>query len=218
VADRLRRMRRRLADLGTGLVDALVRDNRVLPPVLAVLGLFLIAWVLAGAFMGETGQKTVAHKSGLAQSDNPGASPATPGVQNRDVNSYAAYRSKDPFREILAPEETTTSRPTTPPERTTPETTTGPRRTPRGPGAANKDTDADGIPDRRERKIGSNPNNPDTDGDGIPDGSDNDTNAGGRPRTGGATPGTPPTGRGAKSPPNNRNDDLLNSGGTLPLP
>ena len=201
------------------VVDAFVRDNRVLPPVLAVLVLFIIAWILAGAFMGETGQKTVAHKSDLAQSDNPGANPVSPGVENRDVNSYAAYRSKDPFREILAPEETTGS--TTPPESTTPETTTGPRPTPGGPGAASRDTDADGIPDRRERNIGSDPNNPDTDGDGIPDGADDDTS--GRPDTGGtgpgsgATPGTGPAGRGANRPPG-RNDDLLNSGGTLPPP
>ncbi len=199
------------------LLDAFVRDNRVLPPVLAVLALFIIAWILAGAFMGESGQKTVAHKSDLAQSDNPGANPVTPGVENRDVNSYAAYRSKDPFREILAPENTTGS---TTPETTTPETTTGPGRTPGGPRAANMDTDADGIPDRRERKIGSDPNNPDTDGDGIPDGSDNDTK--GRPDTGGAgtgpgaTPGKGQAGPGANRPPGR--DDLLNSGGTLPPP
>ena len=230
MADRLRQTGHRLADLGAGLVNAFVRDNRVLPPVLAVLALFIIAWILAGAFMGKTDQKPVAHKadlaqSNLAQSDN--ASPAgdspSPGVENRDVNSYAAYRSKDPFRELLAPEETTTDQPATTPEN---ETTTP--RTPGGPGAANRDTDADGIPDRRERNIGSDPNNPDTDGDGTPDGSDNDTNAGGRPGAGGAgtgagagsgtTPGTGPAGPGTDRPPNNRRDDLLNSGGILPLP
>ena len=56
-----------MADLGSTLVDAFVRDNRVLPPVLAVLALFIIAWILAGAFMGEPDQETVAHKADLAQ-------------------------------------------------------------------------------------------------------------------------------------------------------
>jgi hypothetical protein len=230
VADRLRRIGGRLADLVTDLVDAFVRDNRVLPPVLAVLALFIIAWILAGALMGGTDQKPVAHRADLAQSDlaqsdngGPGGNPVSPGVENRDVNSYAAYRSKDPFRELLAPEETTTDQPATTPD----DGTTTPR-PPGGPGAANKDTDGDGVPDRRERNVGSDPNNPDTDGDGIPDGSDDDTNAGGRPGAGGAgtgagtgagaTPGTGPAGPGKDRPPSNRRDDLLNSGGILPLP
>jgi hypothetical protein len=207
VADRLRR-------IGADLVDAFVRDNRVLPPVLAVLGLFIIAWVLAGALMGGTDQKPVAHRADLAQSDNagPGGDPVSPGVENRDVNSYAAYRSKDPFRELLAPENTTADEPATTPDN---ETTTP--RPPGGPGVANSDTDADGIPDRRERNIGSDPNNPDTDGDGIPDGSD-DTNTGGAGAGSGPTPGTGPAGRAKDRPPTSRRDDLLNSGGILPLP
>jgi len=241
VADRLRQIGHRLADLGAGLVDAFVRDNRVLPPVLAVLALFIIAWILAGAFMGKANQKPVAHKADLAQSnlahaDNagPGGDSPSPGVENRDVNSYAAYRSKDPFRELLAPEKTTTEQPTpTPPERTTPETTTGTGKTPGTPGAggANRDTDADGVPDRRERTIGSDPNNPDTDGDGIPDGSDEDSNDDGRPDTGASSPGTGtgtgtgsgaipdtgPTVRNGARPPG-EDGDLLNSGGILPLP
>jgi hypothetical protein len=236
--DSLRRIGSRLVDLATTLLDAFVRDNRVLPPVLAVLALFVIAWILAGAFMGEPDQKTVAHKADLAQSDggqsdngNAGGNPPPRGVENRDVNSYAAYRSKDPFREILAPEKTTTE-PAPTPERTTRETTRettpgpgrGPGRGPRAGGAA-KDTDADGVPDRRERSIRTDPNNADTDGDGRPDGSDDDANGDGLPDTGGAgagsdtgtgaTPGQ--SGRpGARTP--GRNDDLLNSGGILPLP
>jgi hypothetical protein len=223
--DSLRRIGHRLADLGATLLDALVRDNRVLPPVLAVLALFIIAWILAGAFMGEPDQEPVAHKADLAQSDlaqsDAGQSDAVPrGVENRDVNSYAAYRSKDPFRELLASEETTTGDPVTTPERTTPETTTGAGP---GPGGAGRDTDADGVPDRRERNTGTDPNNPDTDGDGTPDGSDDDANGDGRPDTvragsgtgTGATPGQ--SGRpGARAP--GRDDGLLNSGGILPLP
>jgi hypothetical protein len=240
VADRLRLFGRRLADLGSTLVDAFVRDNRVLPPVLAVLALFIIAWILAGAFMGEPDQETVAHKADLAQSDlaqsdlaqsdggNSGSDPA-PGVENRDVNSYAAYRSKDPFREILAPEKTTPEQPTTTPEQTTPETTTGQGRPGGGPGAgsATRDKDRDGVPDRRERRVGTSPNNPDTDGDGTPDGSDDDANGDGRPDTGGsgAGPGTGTTTPGAGQPGSGGNqstggngDGLLNSGGTLPVP
>ena len=241
MADRIRLLGRRLADFGSTLADAFVRDNRVLPPVLAVLALFVIAWVLAGAFMGnETAQKTVAHKADLAQSDlaqsddGSGSDPA-PGVENRDVDSYAAYRSKDPFRELFSPENTA-------PEGTTPEGTTGGGRPGGGTGAGNatRDTDADGLPDRRERRAGTDPNNPDTDADGTPDGSDNDANGDGRPDAGGTGPGsgtgsgtgsgaglgagsgtgTTPGGSGQSGRGGNRGngDDLLNSGGTLPLP
>jgi Bacterial TSP3 repeat len=225
VADRLRRVGRRLGDFAATFLDAFVRDNKVLPPVLAVLALFVIAWVLAGAFMGKPNQKPVAHRSDLAQSGlgQSGLAPASSsGVENRDVNSYAAYRSKDPFREILSPENTAPEITTAPPpERTTPETT---GRTPGRPGAggANRDTDGDGIPDRRERQAGTNPNNPDTDGDGIPDGSDNDANNDGRPDTGasgpGGTPGTGQSGRGGARGTGGKGGGLLNSGGTLPPP
>jgi hypothetical protein len=234
-----------MADLGSTLVDAFVRDNRVLPPVLAVLALFIIAWILAGAFMGEPDQEPVAHKADLAQSDlaqsdlaqsdlaqsdggESGSDPA-PGVENRDVNSYAAYRSKDPFRELLAPEDTTPEQPSaTTPEQTTPETTTGPGPTPGGPGAggATRDKDADGVPDRRERRLGTDPNTPDTDGDGTPDGSDDDANGDGLLDTGGTgagsgtatTPGAGQPGRGGGRGKGGNGDGLLNSGGTLPLP
>jgi hypothetical protein len=229
--DRLSHFGRRLADFGSTLVDALVRDNRVLPPVLAVLALFIIAWILAGAFVGEPDRETVAHKADLAQSDlaqsdgGSGSDPA-PGVENRDVDSYAAYRSKDPFREILAPENTA-------PEGTTPESTTGRGGSPGGrPGAggSNGDKDSDGLPDRRERRAGTDPNNPDTDGDGTRDGSDTDANGDGRPDSGGTGAGSGPgAGSGTGGTPGNerpgrggnrggQGDGLLNSGGTLPLP
>ena len=42
----------RLAELWRGLFDAFVRDNKVLPPVLALLALLLFAWVAAGLFTG----------------------------------------------------------------------------------------------------------------------------------------------------------------------
>lgn len=239
MADRIRLLGRRIADFGSTLAVAFVRDNRVLPPVLAVLALFVIAWVLAGAFMGdEPDQQTVAHKADLAQtdlaqSDGGSESDPAPGVENRDVDSYAAYRSKDPFRELISSESTT-------PEGTTPESTTGGGRPGGGTGAGNatRDTDADGLPNRRERRAGTDPNNPDTDADGTPDGSDNDANGDGRPDAGGtgaggtgpgagsgagsgtgSTPGGPgQSGRGDDRGDDRADDDLLNSGGTLPLP
>jgi len=239
VADRIRLLGRRVADFGSTLADALVRDNRVLPPVLAVLALFVIAWVLAGAFMGdEPDQQTVAHKADLArtdlaQSDGGSGSDPAPGVENRDVDSYAAYRSKDPFRELFS--ESTT------PDGTTPESTTGGGRPGGGTGAGNttRDTDADGLPDRRERRAGTDPNNPDTDADGTPDGSDDDADGDGRPDAGatgagsgtgtgagsgagsgtGSAPGGPgQPGRGGDRGDDRGDDDLLNSGGTLPQP
>jgi Bacterial TSP3 repeat len=213
VAARLRRAGRRLADLGTGFVEAFVRDNRVLPPVLAVLALFVVAWILAGALMGGPDQEPVAHRDDLAQAqDEPGPNPRTPGVENRDVDSYAAYRSKDPFRELLAPDETTQLTTTTPADPTTPDDRPNRRPPPDGSGddgSGARDADADRLPDRRERNLGTDPNNPDTDGDGLPDGAD-DANGDGRPD------GLPSTGGpGAQ---NSSGDDLLDSGGILPAP
>ena len=220
-----------MADRLRWIVDAFVRDNKVLPPVLAVLALFIIAWILAGAFMGGTDQEPVAHRADLTQSDlaqsdggSSGGDPA-PGVEIRDVNSYAAYRSKDPFRELIAPDATT-------PEQATPEPTTAPRRPPGGPGVggATGDKDADGVPDRRERRLDTDPNIPDTDGDGTPDGSDDDANGDGLLDTGGTgagsgtvtTPGGTPNagqpGRGGGRGKGGNGGGLLNSGGTLPLP
>ena len=106
----------RLAALGSGIMYTFVRNNRVLPTVLALLALFVFAWILAGAYIDSTGQEPVAHRADLAQSNGgPGPQPS-PEIENRDVDSYAAYRSKDPFRQLLAPAKTT-------PEQTTPETT-----------------------------------------------------------------------------------------------
>jgi hypothetical protein len=215
----------RVADLARGLVDTFLRDNRVLPPVLALLALFVFAWVLAGVFVGRTDQqKPVAHRSEIAQADGAGGSdPAAPQVDNPNVDSYAAYRSKDPFRQIMA-EGTTTLEGTAsvPAEQTT---GTGGADGGRRGGGRGADSDGDGLPDRKEATMSLDPNNPDTDGDGIPDGLD-DADGDGVPdgASGGAAAGGGNNrsdggggGRGAGGR-QGRGGDLLDSGGILSLP
>jgi hypothetical protein len=238
VVARLPRFGRRVADLGSSLVDTFLRDNRLLPPVLALLALFVFAWVLAGAFLGGTDdQKPVSYRSEIAQARSEiaqadgagGSDPAAPQVDNPNVDSYAAYRSKDPFREIIA-QATTTPEGTA---ATTPEeTVSAPAEQTTGTGGANggrrgngsgADSDGDGLSDRKEATMGLDPNNPDTDGDGIPDGLD-DANGDGVPDgvSGGAAAGggnnrSGGGGRGAGSR-QARGGDLLDSGGTLAPP
>lgn len=215
----------RVADLARGLVDTFLRDNRVLPPVLALLALFVFAWVLAGVFVGRTDQqKPVAHRSEIAQAVGAGGSdPAAPQVDNPNVDSYAAYRSKDPFRQIMA-EGTTTLEGTAsvPAEQTT---GTGGADGGRRGGGRGADSDGDGLPDRKEATMSLDPNNPDTDGDGIPDGLD-DADGDGVPdgASGGAAAGGENNrsdggggGRGAGGR-QGRGGDLLDSGGILSLP
>jgi uncharacterized membrane protein YgcG len=226
--DRLRWLGHRVADVARGFVDTFLRDNRFLPPVLALLALFVFAWVLAGVFLGGTDeQKPVAHRSEIAQADGAGGSdPAAPEVVNPNVDSYAAYRSKDPFREIIA-EDTTIPEGTAsaPPEQTTGAAeTNGGHRGKDGNRRAG-DSDRDGLPDRKEATLALDPNNPDTDGDGIPDGLDDadgdgvpdgvsgGTAAGGGNNRSGGSGG----GRGAGGRPG-RGGDLLDSGGTLSPP
>ena len=203
-------LRRRLAVVGSGIVDTFLRDNKVIPLVLALLAFFVLAWMLAGIFLSGSDEEPTPNRADVAQSQNSGAnesltpeSPA-PEVENRNVDSYAAYQSKDPFRQIFPLPESTSAT-------TTPETTSGFEETTNGgagggggrPGAS--DTDGDGLSDRRERALGLNPNNPDTDGDGIPDGEDH--SSGGTPGTGGSG-GNQGGGSGG----------LFNSGGNLNLP
>ena len=233
MVDRLRWVGHRVAGLARGLADTFLRDNRVLPPVLALLALFVFAWVLAGVFLGGTDdQKPVAHRSEIAQADGAGGSaPAAPEVDNPDVDSYAAYRSKDPFRQIMA-EGTTTPEGTA---ATTQEgTVSAPAEQTTGTGGADggrrgdgsgADSDGDGLPDRKEATMSLDPNNPDTDGDGIPDGLD-DADGDGVPdgASGGAAAGGGNNrsgggggGRGAGSR-QGRGGDLLDSGGILSPP
>ena len=226
--DRLRWVGHRVADVARGFVDTFLRDNRLLPPVLALLALFVFAWVLAGVFLGGTDeQKPVAHRSEIAQADGAGGSdPAAPEVVNPNVDSYAAYRSKDPFREIIA-EDTTIPEGTAsvPAEQPTGAAETNGGRRGNGGNRRAGDSDRDGLPDRKEATLALDPNNPDTDGDGIPDGLDDadgdgvpdgvsgGTAAGGGNNRSGGSGGA----RGAGGRPG-RGGDLLDSGGTLSPP
>jgi hypothetical protein len=213
-----------VADLGRSLVDTFLRDNRLLPPVLALLALFVFAWVLAGVFIGGTDeQKPIAHRSEVAQANGAaaGSDPAAPEVDNPNVDSYAAYRSKDPFRRILVFARTTPEGTASTPAGTT---TTG-----AGPSGGGKkpaaDLDRDGLSDRKEETLGTDLNNPDSDGDGIPDGLD-DANGDGIPDgvKGGATAGGGKAGPGGSGGGHRaggapgRRGDLLDSGGKLSPP
>ena len=174
---------RRLAAVGSGFVDTFLRDNRVIPPVLALLALLVFAWIVAGIFVGGPDEdRQTSNEANFAQSeDAPGSDPLAPEVENRNVESYAAYQSKDPFRQLLTPAGETTAATTTP--ETTTEDTVGETTTGRGPGrggGGGLDTDGDGLSDRRESDLGLDPFTPDTDGDGTLDGDESPGGGGGR--------------------------------------
>lgn len=226
----LRWIGHRAADFARGFVDTFLRENKLLPPVLALLALFVFAWVLAGVFLRESDdQKPVAHRSEIAQTD--GAQNTIfvgPEIDNPNLDSYAAYRSKDPFRQIFAFAETTQEETTSAPAE---QTTTGSGRPngdrPAGGGNGRpRDSDGDGLSDRMEATQALDPNNPDTDGDGIPDGLD-DVDGDGVPdgasgASGGAAADRADKGsgggdRGAGGR-QGRGGDLLDSGGKLSPP
>ncbi len=179
---------RRLAGLWSAFVDTFLRDNKVIPAVLALLTLFVFAWVVAGIFL-DTPEEPVSNQTNFAQQEDAGGSePLAPDVENRDVESYAAYQSKDPFRQLLAPAETTEA--TTPEDTGFEETTSGPGGGGAGGGGAGgaggggsanaSDSDGDGVSNRKEEALGLDPRNPDSDGDGVRDGAD-DANGDGVP-------------------------------------
>jgi hypothetical protein len=205
----------RLSAFGSGLADTFLRDNKVIPPVLALLALLVFAWIVAGIFVGGTDDEDQASsRVNLAQSEDADEAqdPLAPEVENRNVESYAAFKSKDPFRQILAPagEDTATTPPTTTEDTTGGNVTASPRPGGGGGGRADAtDSDGDGLSDRREFAQGLDPFNPDTDGDGIPD---VDDVSGGGGRGGGA--GRDGAGRGGAG----RDGGLFDSGGNLLLP
>ncbi len=97
-----------------GLREGLLRDNKVIPPVLGALALIIFAWIVAGALIGDPGgedRRQVANQANqpsgqVAQNPNEGGGASgtpAPSVENRDTESFAAYESKDPFRELFPP-------------------------------------------------------------------------------------------------------------------
>jgi uncharacterized membrane protein YgcG len=120
-----------LAAVGSGFVDTFLRDNKVIPVVLALLALFVFAWIVAGVLLGGPHEEPISNRAEVAQAQNPGE-PTAPEVENRNLNSYAAYRFKDPFRQLFpSAESTSATTPTTTPSTTTPSTT--PSTTPTNP-------------------------------------------------------------------------------------
>jgi hypothetical protein len=210
----------RLAAIGSGLADTFLRGNRVIPPVLALLALLVFAWIVAGIFVGGPEKDRALNGANLAQSDDPAEAqePLAPEVENRNVESFAAYESKDPFRQLLTPpgEMTTATTPPTTAGGTTGQigpTTTPPGATTPSPGAgggAPTDSDGDGLSDQRESALGQDPFNPDTDGDGILDGDEVSGGGRGGDDFGGTGGGGAGGDRGAGG-----DDGLFDSGGDL---
>ena len=91
----------RLSAIADRIRDGLLRGNKVVPAVLGFLALLIFAWLIAGAVMGDSGQEEKAsNQSSLAQgqkSKSGSQETSTPGVENRDSDSYSAFKSKDPF-------------------------------------------------------------------------------------------------------------------------
>lgn len=97
----------RLTTLAERTRDALLHDNKVVPAVLATLALIVFTWLVMGAFIGGSPDEEVANQVSLAQDEEArdgGREPEggeaetpAPGVENRDTDSYSAFKSKDPF-------------------------------------------------------------------------------------------------------------------------
>ncbi len=254
----------RLRDLWRGFFDAFVRDNKVLPPVVAVLALFVFAWVVAGAFVGGPDDADVSGEADLVQSLDPDdAAPLAPETEDRDAESFAAYRNKDPFRQLIAQAEEPTSDDSTDDamddtsDDTSDDTTASPAPSSPDPAddgggggnggnsggnggggnggsggnASRADSDGDGVPTRREERLGLDPRNPDTDGDGEDDGIDADADGdgvtdagsgggsggggagGGGGDNGGGGSGGSGGGAGGSGGGSGSDDDLFDSGG-----
>jgi len=189
---------RRLATIGGRIRDGLLRDNRVVPAVLAVLALLVFAWIIAGTFMGGPGeeeQQQASNQASLAQEDSKNGDSGSPApkAENRDTDSYAVFESKDPFRQ-LAPKA--------------------------GQGANNGDQESgdggrDRASDRGGDRSGSNRGGESSRDRSSPGGSDSRGGArqGGTGQSGIAQSVTGQDGAGQAG-----GADLFNSGGDLPAP
>lgn len=230
---------RRLSAVGPGFLDSFLRENKVIPPVLAVLALLIFSWVVAGIFLGEPEEERVSNQANVVaeapeQAQADGSESPAPEAQSRDAESYAAYESKDPFRQLFTPAgsgETTGTTDTTTPNGGAGETTaddgaggggetTGARpNRPRNGGGQSQgaqDSDNDGLSDRRENRLGLDPQNPDTDADGTRDGADDDADGDGVPDAGGSGgAGGNGGANGGQGGQGGGNDGLFDSGGTL---
>jgi len=99
------------------LRDSLIRDNKVTPWVLLVLALLVFLSVFAGFFLSGQDDERVSNRAFASQSPElaqQGGAPESPAPEqvNRDVESYAAYQSKDPFRELIPSAESASAPPT----------------------------------------------------------------------------------------------------------
>jgi hypothetical protein len=209
-----------------GLIEALLRDNRVIPPVLALLSLLIFAWIAAGLLLNGSGeeQQPVSNQSAAraetAQGDGDTLAPET---ENRDTESYAAYGPpKDPFRQLIEPaaNETTTGEATTGDETTD---DTGDGSADDGSGGGSGGGNGDGTTDDGPTDDGAGGGGPGDNGGGGGSGNgpgDGDGSGGG----GRGDPGSPGAGQdqyddrrgdpgaGRRGGPD---DDLFDSGGNL---
>ena len=110
-----RGLRPRLARATARLRDGLLRDNKIIPPVLGALALIVFAWIVAGALIDDPGEgggrREVANQANQPSqqaAQNPegaqgggGSETPAPSVENRDAESYAAFEQKDPFRDLF---------------------------------------------------------------------------------------------------------------------
>ncbi|MBA2693491.1 MAG: hypothetical protein H0U65_13540 [Rubrobacter sp.] len=99
---------RRVTVLAVGFWETFLRDNKVVPPVLAVAALFVFAWIVFGSFVGAPEDEPISSQNEVAQSEGAGAAQPTPEIENPNTDSYAAYQSKDPFRQLFQTAESTT--------------------------------------------------------------------------------------------------------------
>src|SRR3712207_1184310 len=90
------------AAVGTRIRDGLLRDNKVVPAVLATLALLVFTWLVVAAFVRGGSNEESANQVSLAQneeeSDSGDTESPAPGAENRDTDSYPPFESKDPFR------------------------------------------------------------------------------------------------------------------------